>query len=670
MKRYLIIILVLALAGMTVFPTAAADDCPAAKVYVTPTALHAEGITANQSAALNDAFSIGLRNANPGIEIISARDVGALLTFERDKILLGADSGGAQAFESIARSTRAEYIATLTISGVGSRYVVASSLMDADLFTVVARSTTEAASAGGLPDAITDQVAALGDLAALIEAHENANPAPPRNPSLSVTVQPESVTAEDIRDTTTITVTVKNCKGEPVPGTKVYFESRTARGQVTAEGGESNDAAYYGWQVSTTGADGTARATYQLDAARGVGAGSDRVTVVTTGRGRQEVRSKANIQITGVILEAWPKDAQVAPRGPTDIYLSLFELGPDGEKRPLADRTLYVEKFRLSGDVKVSVAGPVDGDGNPVTGADGTAVLKFVAGEKEGLEKIRILYQDVGTGYQDAIESWVEIAVKKDEYHLTIDWNEQGTWSWMATESSGTIKEKELADYAFALDARTTWDKSSGKEKTDVSLLYTDTGTYIRHGIEAVTNKWESHYSGSVKQAPTINSVIRERLGSLSVTLSPFPVEIPVTGHSSLEVKSPDGGGWNTYSSGSRSLEVLGPQPATDIPIRMITLPARPTDSAGQTEWYRLKALRDIEALHDVRFSQFIDPNLPDTALLQKTGKNVYTQDWTYADEYYWQGPYVFFGLLINNGDTVTVEGSYTRDVTIKAVKL
>ncbi|HDQ08166.1 MAG TPA: hypothetical protein ENN44_05230 [Methanoculleus sp.] len=681
MKRCLILslILVFAIAGTATLPATAADGCPAPKIYVTPTTLNAEGITADQATALNDAFSIGLRNANPGVSIISANDVGAMIDFERQKILLGEDGGEAQAFESIGRSTSAEYIATLSVSSVGARYVVASSLIDADLFTVVARSTAESASPGGLPDAVGNQVAGLGDLAALIQAHETANPAPPRTPSLSVVIQPESVTAEDIRDTTTITVTVRNCGGEVVPGTRVYFESRTSRGWVTAGGGESTDAAYYGWQVATTGADGTARATYRLDPARGAGAGSDKVAIATVGRGRHEVRSKADIPITGIILEARPKDAQIPPRGATDIYLSLFELRPDGEKRPLADRTLFVEKFRLSGDVKVSVAGPVDGDGNPVTGADGTAVLKFVAGEKEGLEQLRILFQDVGTGYQDAIESRVEIAVKKDEYVSTINWKESGTLLYEYSFQD----QYDLRDYhyTFVTSATTTKEKNSGQELTDASFTYTDVLSLYSEGrtmYEAsplggsgavpFEEEWEirSNVQGTITDHQSINTVLKERLSTLEIPVTPFPVAFDVTGscnyHGSLLLKT-GGAGQKSETNGqvaaTRSVTIPGRAPMTGIVANTLSMPSMDAPDYGTVRFLRRQSETVTEQMSGLK-----DPKI--SGMLVKTGKNVYEKRWSVRDSNEYHGQLFTFYEYEARMD---LESTFTRDVTLRAVK-
>ncbi|MBT8507043.1 hypothetical protein AZH53_01190 [Methanomicrobiaceae archaeon CYW5] len=673
MKRYLVLMLVLAVAGAAIIPAAAADGCPAPKVYLMPTKVNSDLITQEQGQALNDAFSIGLRNANPAVEILSAQDVGNVLGFAHDKILLGTDSGETQALTTIARSTSAEYIATLTIGTVGSRYVVQTTIIDADLFTVIARGSTETASMEGLIGAVNTQVEALGDLSALIETHETANPVPPRAPSLSVTVRPESVTAEDIRDTTTITVTVRNCKGDVVPGTKVYFESETARGRVTTDDGASKDAAYQGWQVATTGADGTARATYHLARSHGVGAGSDTVAIATVGRGHKEVRSKATIAITGVILEAYPNDAEIAPRGATDIYLSLFELNTDGTKRPLEGRSLYIETHRLSTGAKVSVVGPVDGDGNPVTAADGTAVLKFVAGEKEGLEKLRILFQDVGTGYQDAIEAWAEIVVKKDEYVATVDWKESGDLIYEYSFQD----QYDLRDYQYTLsiDTTTQREKNTGQELTDGSFVYTDTLTLYSEGrtwegsyTVPFEERWliRSNVNGKITDHQSINTVVKERLSTLDIPLTPFPVAFDVSGTIQYagSVLFKTGGSGQTAESGGQipttgAIQIPGRTPVTGIVAETL-----PRVSDDDLRYGIIRFLRIQADSVDDQMSAMTDQKV--TGLLTKTGNNVYTRRWSVQESNSYHGELFTFYEYEARMD---MDSSFTRDVTLRAVK-
>jgi hypothetical protein len=678
MKRSLTLLIILALAGMAVLPAAAADGCPAPRIFVMPTKVNSDLITQDVGDVLNDAYANGLQNANSAVKILSAHDVGALLNLRRDQILLGTDIDQTQALATIAQSTNAEYIATLTVGNVGSRYLVQTTIIDADLFTVIARGSTETASADGLNGAVNAQVAALGDLAALIKAHETAHPVPPRAPSLSVTVQPESVTAEDIRDATTITVTVRNCKGDVVPGTKVYFESQTARGRVTTEEGASEGGAYHGWQFATTGADGTARATYQLDRDHGVGAGSDTVAIATVGRGHKEVRSKATIEITGVILEAHPKDAEIAPRGATDIYISLFELNSDGTKRPLADRSLYVETHRLSNDAKVSVVGPVDSDGNPVTAADGTAVLKFVAGKEERLQKLRIIFQDVGRGYPDAIEAWVEIVVKKDEYVATVNWHESGSldyeYSWQYDYFLWDY------DYDLTLFTKTQKEKNTGQEVTDGTFHYTDTLDYYTEGRTSFETPFSTGYTivpfeeqwdvnaavkGTINSHESINTALEERLSTLSIPVTPFPIPFDASGGTDYEmsVVYKIGGNDITYNSDGRvanteAIRMMGRTPQTGVMGDTIALV-----NEEDPDHYTTMSLKRMSAAIDEHM-EVSDSKL--TGLLTKAGENVYAKRWSvhernsyHADLFTW----------LSSTARMDMDAEFTREVTLGAVK-
>ena len=191
-----------------------AGGCSAPTVYV-PQITAGESIPAETAALLNLRFTRTLQEANPGVRISSAAEIGELLRDEQERMAAGADSGDIRV--SIGQKVNAEYVAALSVNQVGSRYVVTSSLADADLFIVVARASAETALADGPDGAVSQAAADLGDLSALIRAHEKAHPVPPRGPSLSLAISPASVTAEDIRGTTTITVTVTTCAGDPVP---------------------------------------------------------------------------------------------------------------------------------------------------------------------------------------------------------------------------------------------------------------------------------------------------------------------------------------------------------------------------------------------------------------------------------------------------------------------
>jgi hypothetical protein len=672
MKRIAIVLAVLVLLCL---PVVVAAECPAPKIYVTPTVLKGEMITPAQAAEFNTIFSRELREANPGVVVTSAQDIGAMLAHEQQAI----ESGEQASFsDSIAQKTRAEYITSLQVGNVGSRYVVTSSLTDADLGIVVARASSEVGSIDAIPGALGAQVEGMGDLASLIRTHETSHPVPPRAPSLSVTVDPKTVTSEDIRDTTTMSVTVTNCRGEPVKGTKVYFESRPARGWVKGEG-ESTDPGWYGWQYAVTDASGTARATFTLDPSRGTGAGHTSVQIGTDGRGGADARIKADISIIGMMLTAAPADPEIAPRGQTDITVTLFEVGENQERRPLEGRSLYVEKFRISSDARVVVSGPTDGDGNPVTDANGEVLLKFIAGEKEGVERLRILFQDVGTGYAEAIDTWAEIVVKKDEYVATANWHESGSldyeYSWQYDLYQWDY------EYDLTLFTKTQKEKNTGQEVTDGTFRYTDTLDYYTEGRTVFDTPFSTGYSivpfeeqwdvsadvkGRINNHQSINTALEERLSTLAIPVTPFPVPFDVSGGTDYEVLIVYKVGGNEITANgdgrvanTESIRMMGRAPQTGIMGDTIA-----SVNEEVPDFHVIRTLKHMSGALDKEMGAMKDSKL--TELLTQAGKNVYAKRWSvhesnsyHADLFTWLG----------STARMDIDSEFTRDVTLGAVK-
>ncbi len=685
MKRYLILLLILAIAWTAVLPAAAADECPAPKIQMMPAKVTSDDIPDGKGEALNDAYSIRLRNANPGVNILSASDVGAVLKLEKQNKLLGNDDVAAMVHPAITNSIDAEYLVTQTIGKVGSQYVVDTSIIDIDLGIRVASDNQQTTSVEGLIDAVDAQVAALGNLAARIEEWEATHPAPPRAPSLSVSVQPESVTAENSRDTTTITVTVRNCKGDVVPGTKVYFEPYTSRGRVTAEGGASEDAGHWGWQVATTGDDGTASAIYHLDPSKGTTAGHDTIDIITGGRGQKDVHATAKIPINGVYLEVKPQKDVIGPKQSTDIYISLFELSGAGEKTPLGGKVLYIDESRLPNDAGVVVMGQTDSGGNPITAADGTVVLKFVAGEEERLNRIRILYTDTGTKGDDGVtnpvpvEAWAEIEVKTDEYVATVNWRESGSldyeYSWQYDYYQWDY------DYDFTLFTKTQKEKNTGQETTDGTFRYTNDLTYYTEGrtifdtpfstgyaIVPFEEQWDinADVKGTITGYETINTALEERLSTLFIPVTPFPIPFEVSGGTDYEgsityklsgeneiTDSGDGRIANT-----KAIRVLGSGPQTGI---MGDTLAGVNDE--HPDYSLTMMLKRMSAAIDEHM-EVRDPQI--TGLLSKAGENVYAKRWSVHESNSYHGD--LFTWLSSTA-RMDMDSEFTREVTLGAVK-
>ena len=674
-RRWILLLLLFSILTSTAL--AQTDGCSAPTIYVTQITA-GEGIPAETATLLNLRFAQTLQEANPGVRVSSAAEIGEILRDEQERMAAGTDTGTTGV--SIGQKINAEYVASLTVNQVGSRYVVTSSLIDADLFMAVVRASTVAASGEGLPAAAAEQVAGLGDLATLIRAHEKAHPVPPRGPSISVALNPTSVTAEDIRDTTTLTATITNCAGEPVPGAKVFFEGKTARGWVRGDG-ESEESGWYGWQYTVAGADGTARATYRLDPARGTGAGKDTVAIGTNGRGGKDATVRVDIPITGVMLEARPAKPEIPPEGETDITVSLFELTPDGSRRPLADRSIYLEKFRLSDNVRVITAGKTDNHNNPLTDANGEVLLKFIAGKKEGTEQMRILFQDVGTGYADAVETWVEIRVKKDEYTGTVNWKESGKMAYEFSFQS--MYDSMDYDYSFHLTGQTTKEKNTGKELTDAS--YTYSGSYVlfssgytpyetsptseHYDIVPFEEEWnvDSSIHGRVAGYPTINRVMNEKFSSYEIPVAPYPVTLPAKGSHSYDVAitwfvhgNPHTGGASGTIPVDRTLSIGGRTPVTDIHLN--SLPGLASDTPDS--WALKPLMRQGNSI-DEKMSTLRDTKI--SGLMTQTGKNVYERSWSVRDAGSYHDELFTF---LDSDASMDLDQSFTRDVSLRVVKI
>jgi hypothetical protein len=685
MKRYLILILILAMAATAVLPAAAADECPAPKIRMMPTKVTSDLITQGQGDSLNDYYANSLRNANPGLRILGKTDVAAVLNLSNQQLLLGDDINGSRGLEASSSSIGAEYLVTLTVGTVGSVYQLQMTIIDTDLGTAIYRDNTETTSVRGLLDAVDTQVAKIGDLSAFIESYEAAHPAPPRAPSISVSIRPESVTPEKSRDTTTITVTVRNCKGDVVPGTKVYFEPYPARGRVTTEAGESEEAGHWGWQVATTGDDGTARAIYHLDTSKGTAAGHDTVDIITVGRGQKNVHATAKIPINGVYIEVIPLKDVIGPKQSTDIYISLFELSGTGEKTPLGGKVLYIDESRLPNDAGVVVMGPTDSGGNPITAADGTVVLKFVAGEEERLNRIRILYTDSGTKGDDGVtspvpvEAWAEIEVKADEYVATVNWRESGSldyeYSWQYDYYQWDY------EYDFTLFTQTQKEKNTGQETTDGTFTYTNDLTYYTEGrtmfdtpfstgyaIVPFEEQWDvnANVKGAITSYETINTALEERLSTLFIPVTPFPIPFDVSGGTGYKgsityklsgenqiTDSGDGSIANT-----KAIRVLGSGPQTGIMGDTLAMV-----SSEHPDYSLTMMLKHMSGAIDKNM-EVSDPKI--TGLLTKAGENVYAKRWSvhesnsyHADLFTW----------LSSTARMDMDAEFTREVTLGAVK-
>jgi len=192
---------------------------------------------------------------------------------------------------------RGEYLLRVAIYAVGGRYQFYASLVSIDTTRIV---KFESRYGDMVFEELTWLISSFGNLGALIRAWEMAHPAPVRDPSYEITVDPEKVKAQEGRDEAEIKVTVKHCNGLPaydkVYQNLVFFKKETLRGHVKAELLDG---------TSIVRSDGTALAKYKLDQAKGIEPGVDTVQLWTIGRGRKRFDASATIEITGIPEWVW-----------------------------------------------------------------------------------------------------------------------------------------------------------------------------------------------------------------------------------------------------------------------------------------------------------------------------------------------------------------------------
>ncbi len=76
-----------------------------------------------QGAILDDLYASGLSKGVLCYDVISRGDIGALLTLEERRELLGDDSNADTTFQNLQRVVSAPYLATLAINRINDRYI-------------------------------------------------------------------------------------------------------------------------------------------------------------------------------------------------------------------------------------------------------------------------------------------------------------------------------------------------------------------------------------------------------------------------------------------------------------------------------------------------------------------------------------------------------------------
>ena len=470
-----------------------------------------------------------LQSGSTGADITAYGDVLDALTDLEEQMK-------AQPKEEFApQGPSSEYVVDVGINRLGEGYLLGSVTMDMDLFKVVQRASTSVVP--GIEDGLEDLAGEIGDLGEAVRSWEEANPLPPRGPSLSVLMEPESVSPE--KNKMTISVKMRNCKGEPVPDARVYFQQYTDRGEITAGGMDSE---YSGFLYQETDGEGVARVTYTLT--QGVKAGVDKVSIFTLARGNNRATRVALVKITGISLEMTAEKSVIAPRESTKVFIDLFKEELGGSRTPLAGESVIL-RIRGLDDATVTPAHEA------TTNQEGRATLTVKAGDKEGLIKITALAR-TALDYGDDVEDFVEIEVKPHEYIVDIRWedaldlsdeyrqnfyggNSQGSWTYsMSTETTwDEMSGKEVTEGRLSLDwdlnsfywERYAWSKCegwSGDECTDSLLLSFRVSCpgYLRDRI-----------SSEIVGQESINQILKkDAVGNLYVKINPVPIPFPLEG--------------------------------------------------------------------------------------------------------------------------------------------
>lgn len=489
-----------------------------------------------------------IKQSSTNIRIYSYYDVRNVLA-EQEQLLV--ENPGAEVDVSTAgKMVNADYILSFSHSTLGSKYVMSSTLLDIDRVQAVQRAST---SGSNKDSVLSNLIFSQGDIGATIRAWE-MNKLPPRDPIISLTLEPDTVTLEEGKNEATIKARVVDCKGNPVEGARVYFDHITDRGYVKAEGGAEH---YSSYVYSTTDGDGNAEATYVLN--KGSKAGKDVVDIFVKARGNKKVHQKAVIKIAGIGIEITPEEEEISPGEDTLIHISLYSENENGERKPLEGKMILVQTF-IRTDSKIEPMGSTfEGTDNPVTDQDGKATLKFTAGKKEGVVKIRARYQSLS--YEDSVfdDTWIE--VKKEEFVISINWEEY--YNFFSDSTYGRYGTKFGVVYGYDFDSKTIWDRRSDRETTDASITFKQKTDRIDKSIycSCMCAEWNgreceepvpyclkstttgsSHTSITPKMSSvkTVHTKLREdNAGNLWVYINPVKVKVPLSG--SLD------GEWQNY---------------------------------------------------------------------------------------------------------------------------
>jgi len=609
----------------------------------------------SEVGVLADYLATLLSKTSPGVEIITYGDVRNFLTYQEDKILLGGEAD----YSKVAGMIKdVQYIMRFSYARFDDTLLMNANMLDFDLVQVFYSTSIKGGEILETADEITRS---MGDISKIIENYEISNPVPPRDPMLFVTLTPESVTFEENKDRAEIRVEVKDCRGNPVKGARVYFKEITDKGFVKADGEEwiSNLGSHYVYSV--TDSKGIAKAEYVLDQSKGVKKGVDKIDIFTKKRGRSLKHNLAIIKIAGIGIEIKAGKETISLKQETDLFISLYKEELDGDRELLAGRTILIEKYGLL-DGKIVVMSVADSYGNPVTNENGNAVIKYIAGKKEGIVKIPAVYQ--GLGHTNAPTDTAFIKVKKDEFVINIRWSEEYNYykeyhrKRYCGEPLNRIREGE---YSLNFEAKIIWDRKSEREVSSASVRFKEDESgswngrlcgeewYVCPGDSPpranCANWWEDEKTAwyhrnadiysNLKGKGSFRKILREgKAGELFLRIDPIKIEMTLKG----QLTSTGGGTWVTKKNG----EVVGSQPMVgDKDYNYNGIHYSPTPS----RWINCLPASHPELQSYYYCAYFIPNNFPDDYVrLEKLGKNSYSSfHFTYPVEIDVEGYNAFY---------------------------
>ena len=456
-------------------------ECPNPKVFINSKIIPniidelLQEFPGDSLATLNRFYCLKLQErlsrSSSNLDLSSYGELLDALTAQ-EKLLL--ENPGSEANLEFAQMLNIEYLASLSIGKVGDVYVLSISLMDWDLERRISRVTVEG---NDINQALEQAVSSLGDIGQVIRDWERAHPVPPRKAYLQVAVEPVTISPEEDKNTATVRVRVTNCKGDPVVGTPVYFDHITDRGYLTATHPASGGLSSY--VHSVTNDEGYATAKYTLY--KGLYAGEDHIDIFTKERGKRRVNARADLKITGLKMRITAENQTIAPFETTLVHVDVFSVDESGGETPVEGADILIEISYLK-DSRMVPLGATNEDGMPITGANGRATFRFIAGSKEGIVDIPARYQALG--YDMSIREVAQIEIKSEQYLIKIKWTETlSQWTnqydtgqlgdWYSPGAQDTLTEIQRTQ-KYSLDIETTWDERSGREETDANLIYSE----------------------------------------------------------------------------------------------------------------------------------------------------------------------------------------------------